>query len=96
MLLKRDLLEKIKAGEVDLVFRRWKRPSVKAGGTLKTKVGLLAIEAMDETTPEAVTEEEARRAGFADKDEFWRWLATMKDGHLFHKISVRYVGPAPV
>jgi hypothetical protein len=91
MLLKRDLLEQIKAGEVDLVFRRWSRPSVKAGGTLKTKVGLLAIGSITDMSPNDVTANEARRAGFSGLEEFRRWLDSMKPGHLFQRIEVRYV-----
>ena len=66
MLLKRELLEEIKAGKVDLVFRRWSRPTVKAGGTLKTKVGLLQIGAITDMDPGAVGDADAKRAGFAD------------------------------
>ncbi len=94
MLLKRDLLEDIKAGKVDLVFRRWNRPTVKAGGTLKTKVGLLAIKSVTDMSPDAVTDAEARRAGFADVAEFRRWLDTMKEGVLFQRIEVGYIGEA--
>jgi hypothetical protein len=90
MLLKRELLEEIQAGKVDIVFRRWKRPSVKPGGTLKTKLGVLQIRRMDEMDPTAVSDADARRAGFADVAEFQRWLATMKDGHLFHRIEVGF------
>lgn len=92
MLLKRDLLEDIKAGKVDLVFRRWNRPTVKAGGTLKTKVGLLAIGAVTDMSPDDVTEADARRAGFADIAAFRRWLDTMKQGTLFQRIEVGYLG----
>ena len=92
MLLKMELLEQIKAGQVDLVFRRWSRPSVKAGGTLKTKVGILAIKAIDDMSPDDVTEAEARRAGFEDVAAFRRWLDTMKPGHLFQRIEVGYLG----
>lgn len=92
MLLKRDLLEEIKAGKVDLVFRRWNRPTVKAGGTLKTKVGLLAIKSVTDMSPEDVTDADARRAGFADVAEFRRWLDTMKEGSLFQRIEVGYLG----
>jgi len=91
MLLKRELLEDIKAGKVDVIFRRWKRPTVKAGGTLKTKIGLLAIRRMDEMSPDDVTDADAQRAGFADVADFRRWLATMKEGHLFHRIEVGFV-----
>ncbi|MDB5473643.1 MAG: hypothetical protein JWP99_946 [Devosia sp.] len=94
MLLKRDLLEQIKAGEVDLVFRRWSKPTVRAGGTLKTKVGVLAIKAIDDMSPDDVTEAEARRAGFEDVAAFRRWLDTMKPGHLFQRIEVGYLGEA--
>ncbi|MDF2799868.1 MAG: hypothetical protein K0R85_2612 [Devosia sp.] len=92
MLLKRELLEDIKAGKVDLVFRRWSRPTVRAGGTLKTKIGILSIDAMDEMDPANVTLADAQRAGFADLDAFRRWLDSMKPGHLFHRIQLRYLG----
>jgi hypothetical protein len=94
MLLKMELLERIKAGDVDLVFRRWSRPSVKAGGTLKTKVGLLSIGAITDMNPGDVTDAEARRAGFRDVAEFRKWLDTMKPGHLFQRIEVSYLGDA--
>jgi len=92
MLLKRELLEEIKAGNVDLIFRRWNRPTVKAGGTLKTKVGLLAIKAVTNMSADAVTDAEAQRAGFKDVADFRRWLDTMKEGNLFQKIEVGYLG----
>lgn len=92
MLLKRELLEQIKAGEVDLVFRRWSKPTVRAGGTLKTKVGTLAIKAIDDMSPDDVSEAEAQRAGFKDVAEFRQWLDTMKPGHLFQRITIGYLG----
>ena len=94
MLLKRELLEEIKAGKVDLIFRRWSKPTVKAGGTLKTKVGLLSIKAIDDMSPDDVTEAEAQRAGFKDVADFRKWLDTMKPGHLFQRIEVGYLGEA--
>jgi hypothetical protein len=92
MLLKRDLLEDIKAGKVDLIFRRWNRPTVKPGGTLKTKVGLLSIKAVTDMSPDEVTDSEAQRAGFRDVADFRRWLDTMKQGVLFQRIEVGYLG----
>lgn len=92
MLLKMELLEQIKAGQVDLVFRRWSRPSVKAGGTLKTKVGLLSIGAITDMDSGDVSEADAQRAGFRDVADFGKWLDTMKPGHLFQRIEVSYRG----
>lgn len=94
MLLKRDLLEDIKAGKVDLIFRRWNRPTVKPGGTLKTKVGLLSIKSITDMSPADVTDAEAQRAGFSDVADFRRWLDTMKAGELFQRIEVGYLREA--
>ena len=92
MLLKADLLERIKAGEVDLGFRRWSRPTVKANGTLKTRIGLLGIGAITDMDPSDVSAADAQRAGFRDVAEFRKWLDTMKPGHLFQRIEVRFIG----
>ncbi|HEY4199935.1 MAG TPA: ASCH domain-containing protein [Devosiaceae bacterium] len=94
MLLKIDLLERIKAGEIDTVFRRWKRATVRAGGTLKTKVGVLSIDSMEPIAVDQVTLPDVKRAGFGSVDEFRRWLDTMKDGDLCI-IRLHYIGPAP-
>jgi len=95
MLLKLDILEAIKRGEITLQFRRWTRPSVKPGGTLKTRVGLLKIGRIDDMLPEDVTLADARQAGFADLDDLQKWLGTMKQGPLFQRIEVSYFGELP-
>ena len=92
MLIKREVLDAIKKGEITLQFRRWTRPSVKPGGTLKTKVGLLKIGRIDEMKPTDVSAVDARKAGFKDLAEFHKWLGTMKQGPLFHRIEVSYIG----
>lgn len=92
MLIKLEVLEAIRRGEVTLQFRRWTRPSVKPGGTLKTRIGLLRIGRIDTMDPADVTASDARRAGFTDIADFWRWLDTMKEGPLFQRIEVSYIG----
>lgn len=93
MLLKLAVLEAIKRGEIDLQFRRWSRPTVKPGGTLKTKLGVLHIGRVDEMSPDEVTQADARRAGFADIADFRRWLDTMKQGPIFQRIEVSFDPP---
>lgn len=94
MLLKREVLEAIQRGEISLQFRRWTRPTVKPGGTLKTKLGILYIGRVDEMDPNDVGETDARRAGFSDVADFQRWLATMKQGPIFQRIEVSFDPPA--
>lgn len=90
MLLKLALLEDIKAGKVDVIFRRWNRPTVKTGGTLKTKLGLLSIKSVIDMSADDVTDADAKRAGFKDVPDFRKWLDTMKEGSLFQRIEVAF------
>jgi hypothetical protein len=66
MLLTRAVLDGIVNQNIDLVFRRWQKPSVKTSGRLRTVVGVLAITAVDKIEVADITDEHARRAGFAD------------------------------
>lgn len=91
MLIKLEVLEKIKSGEITLQFRRWRRRTVKAGGTLKTRLGVLQIGQITPIEAGDVTEEDARRAGFAGVPDFLAWLDTMKPGEL-DRIEVSYKG----
>jgi len=91
MLLKREVVEAIRAGRVTLQFRRWTRPTVKPGGTLKTRLGLIQIGTIVDMRPEDVTPADAKRAGFGDLDDFQRWLDTMKQGPLFQRIEVSWL-----
>ena len=91
MLLKRETLDRIAAGEITLAFRRWKRPTVRAGGRLRTVVGELAIEAVDVVSASSLTARDAKRAGFAS-------LAALREalrgrvGEL-HRVQLSLAGP---
>ena len=93
MLLKHALLQRIAAGEVDLVFRRWKRPTVRTGGTLKTSIGVLAIQEVVTTTVTKIRTEHARRAGYASRADLVSALQA-RDGDIY-RICVSLAGPDP-
>ena len=93
MLIKLEVLEAIKRGEIDIQFRRWRRATVRQGGTLKTRVGVLKIGRIDPIGVDGVTPQDCRRAGFRDKEHFLAWLDTMKPGDLC-RIEVSYLGDA--
>ncbi len=92
MLLNRRALDGIEAGEIDLAFRRWKRPTVRAGGTLRTRAGVLAIDAVEPASGRQISPEEARRAGFDSKAELLRSLRP--EGRLY-RIEFRRIGDDP-
>ncbi|HET9442008.1 MAG TPA: hypothetical protein VFO65_01725 [Acidimicrobiales bacterium] len=81
MLLPRDLWPGVADGTVTVAFRRWRRPSVKAGGTLQSPVGLLAIDELTAITVDEVTDADARAAGHADRAE--AIAALRPDGRLY-------------
>jgi len=67
MLFRKTDLEAIFAGERTLAFRRWKKPTVKVGGTVRTQLGLVGIDAIEAIEPGSVTEDEAQAAGYRDR-----------------------------
>ena len=64
MLIRANVLESIRAGEVTLAFRRWSKPTVKAGGTLRTMVGVLAVDSVQKVSLSRITAKDARQAGY--------------------------------
>jgi hypothetical protein len=94
MLFKKAILDQIARGEVTLAFRRWRRPTVVAGGTLLTEAGLLDIRRVDEVTPETVTEAEARMAGFSSRAALMASLRDSPNSRLY-RIAIRYAGADP-
>ena len=69
MIFRKEFLQGIADGKVTLAFRRWRKPSVKAGGRLRTAIGELAIESVEVVDESVITENDARRAGFASRAE---------------------------
>jgi hypothetical protein len=94
MLFKQKDLSRIQAGEITLAFRRWRRPTVAAGGTLKTAVGVLAIESVERIEEGAITEADAAGAGYPGLGALLAELARRPDGELY-RIGFRLEGPDP-
>ena len=92
MLLNRRALDGIATGEIDLAFRRWKRPTVRAGGTLRTRAGVLSIDSVEPTSQRRISAEDASRAGFASRAELLRSLRP--EGRLY-RIEFHRIGDDP-
>lgn len=92
MLLKNAELDAIKAGKVSLVFRRWRKPSVKTGGTLKTKIGVLNIVDVKKIERSKLASRDAGKAGYASAAE----VLSILDEHVgdFYRIEL-LAGPDP-
>ncbi|WP_448953306.1 hypothetical protein [Labrys neptuniae] len=92
MLFKQATLDAIAAGRVTLAFRRWTRPTVRAGGGLTTAIGVLSIEAVDAIEAADLTAEDAIRAGFTSVAALEKELR--REGKLY-RVAFRWMGDDP-
>jgi len=93
MLFRQAILAKVRAGEVSVAYRRWTRPSVKAGGFQVTSIGRLAIDAVQPVTEAEITEAAARLAGEVSRADLMAALANGKGD--FYRIAFHLEGADP-
>ena len=79
-------------GSITVAFRRWARPSVKAGGTLQAPGGLLSIEDVAPVGVDEITPEDARAAGYASPDEV---VADLRSEGQLYRIRFSRTGDDP-
>lgn len=92
MLFKAKVLERIGRGEVTLAFRRWAKPTVRAGGTLLTAAGVLAIDSIERIDLDAIPVGDVEAAGYASRQDLVRDLRP--DGELY-RIAFHVAGKDP-
>jgi hypothetical protein len=83
MLFRQHFLDGIRNGTITLAFRKWRRPSVKAGGTLLTAVGRLHIAAVAEIALKEISRADAKRAGYESLDALVEELNRYDAGKLY-------------
>jgi len=94
MLIRRPVLEGIRAGEVDVAFRRWERPRVRPGSRLRTAVGVLEVVEVTKVSPSTLRADDARRAGLASLAELRAILDRRPTGDVY-RVRLRYAGSDP-
>jgi hypothetical protein len=93
MLIKDEVIEKIKSGEITTLFRRWSRPGAKAGGSQMTQGGEIGIDAVDVVTEDEITDLDARDAGYASAEDLVEHLNYREDP--IYRIRVYFKGVDP-
>lgn len=94
MLIRQTTLDGIKNGIITLAFRRWKKPTVRKGGSLLTSHGQLEIRNVSRTSTGKITEKDAQRAGFVCVDDLITELQKQNDG-LLYRIEFGQLKPDP-
>ena len=93
MLIEIPVLNRIRDGEIDRVYRRWAAPRIKQGTQMRTAVGVLEVVSVEPVEESEIGAVQAAAAGFEDRRQLLDWLAG-REGDVFC-IGLRYVGPDP-
>src|ERR1043165_7807943 len=93
MLIKGDIIEKIRSGEITVLFRRWSRPGAKAGGMQMTQGGNVGIDSVEIVTEDEITEVDAREAGYGTKENLLDKLSYRDDP--IYRMRVYWAGEDP-
>jgi hypothetical protein len=88
MLFRTAFLAGIQSGTIRLAFRRWQRPTVRAGGTLLTPVGQLSIGVVQPVTFDEISETDAHLAGYPSRDALLATLTRRPTGTVY-RIELR-------
>ncbi len=94
MLFRSHLYDGIRSGDITVAFRRWKRPTVSEGGTLRTAVGVLHIDELTVIEPDDITLADARAAGFDSPDDVLASLTAGPDRRL-RRVRFHLTGDDP-
>jgi hypothetical protein len=79
-------------GTVTIAFRRWKRPTVKAGGSLQSPSGLLGIDEVAIIEPDQITDDDGRAAGYLGRQDV---LADLRPEGDLYRIRFHRIGDDP-
>ena len=87
-------LAAIKAGTIDLAFRRWAKPRVVVGTRMRTGVGLIEVTSVEHVSVSSLRAEDARRAGAPSLAALKEALAARSNDPAW-RIGLAYAGPDP-
>ena len=89
------MLDGIVEGRIDVQFRRWRKPTVKTGGKLRTVVGELSVVSVEPISVSRITPNDAMRAGYASRADLLRELAKFRQDGQLYRIELQLAGPDP-
>ncbi|PRX43723.1 hypothetical protein B0I33_114184 [Prauserella shujinwangii] len=94
MILPSAVARGVAEGTVRLAFRRWAKPDVRPGSTLRTPAGVVEVESVEPVDPASITEDDAVLAG-APSAAAVRAALRGPEHHPTYRIRVRWAGPDP-
>lgn len=92
MLFRQHDWDGLRDGSITVAFRRWKRPTVKAGGSLRSPAGVLSIDAVDRIGLDEISDADVRRSGHPDRASVIAALPAVGD---LYRIRFHHAGEDP-
>ena len=92
MLLSQKTLVAIVDGEIDRVYRRWKRPAVVEGTLQRTSHGLVEVIGVRQVEEGEI---DAGAAGYETTDEVLAGIRPPETGRSLYEVRVRWAGEDP-
>jgi hypothetical protein len=83
VLFRQRFLDGIRSGAITLAFRRWRRPTVRTGGTLITPVGQLRIALVSPVDLNRISDADAQWAGYESLNALLAELCLRSDGEVY-------------
>jgi len=78
LLFKKPFWEGLQQGSITLTYRRWDKPHVRAGGRYRCHpIGVLQVDAISRVAAGTITDDDAKRSGFATAAELRGYLAEL-------------------
>ncbi len=75
LLFQKRFHDGIANGTIDLTFRTWTKPHVKPGGRYRCHpIGVIEVESIRPVEMESITDQDAVRAGFGDREELLKYM----------------------
>jgi hypothetical protein len=93
MIFTRRLRDDVRNGRITCSVRIWQSPRVKTGGIYRMEEGHITVDSVREIAPEDVTEELARRSGFAGVADLMT-VAKHGSGTNVYLVEFHYVPPS--
>jgi hypothetical protein len=96
LLFKKPFHAGLASGAITLTFRRWQKPHVKPGGRYRCHpIGVLQVDTVALVTVGAITDDDAKRAGFATRGEavaYLEELGPLTDATEVYRVELHHGG----
>ena len=95
MIFKYDQIIGIRSGTISLAFRRWEKPNVKKGSTMRTELGVISVTDVKTVEESSITKADATKAGYETVAALLTEVNRGKRPGDIYKVKLRFLSEDP-